>query len=303
MDVIRALKAIVRIVRLLRRLKPQVLHAFLYRSYVLGPPAARLAGVPVVVAGRRSQSFFKEGRRWVFALERVASRITDHVVANAIAVAEDTRTVERMPGHKLSVIYNGLPPSAFERITGEQVDTTLPVVVCVANLLPVKGHRFLIEAALMLAQRGRPCTLVFIGDGSEREHLERSASELKVDVRFIGSCTDTRGFLARADVVVLPSLNEGLSNALMEAMAAGRPIVGTAVGGTPELLEGRGILVPPSDPIALSDALCRLLDDPEFAASLAAKACDWTRKNLDANTLIEEHLKLYRRLSEARCGG
>ncbi|WP_433435256.1 glycosyltransferase [Nonomuraea sp. CA-141351] len=298
-----ALKSGATLVRLLRRLKPQVLHAFLYRSYVLGPPAARLAGVPIVVAGRRSQSFFKQGRRWVFALERAATQMTDHVIANAVAVAEDARTLERVPAHKLSVIYNGLPASAYERIAAAQIDTCLPVIVCVANLLPVKGHHFLLQAAAMLSQRGRACTLVFVGEGPEREKVEREASDLKVDVRFTGPVTDTRGLLARADVVVLPSLHEGLSNAIMEGMAAGRPIVGTAVGGTPELLDGRGLLVPPADSKALADAVCRLLDDPEFAASLAGTARAWARKNLDATVFADEHVKLYQRLLEARCVG
>ncbi|TMR97238.1 glycosyltransferase [Nonomuraea basaltis] len=298
----KGLKGGISLVRLLRRLKPQVFHAFLYASYVLGAPAARTAGVPVVVAGRRSQSFFKQGRRWVFALERWATRITDHVIANAVAVMEDARMVERVPGRKLSVIYNGLPASAFERITPEPIETSLPVVVCVANLLPVKGHRFLIEAASMLSLKDRPCTLVFVGDGPERGSLERYASDLKVDVLVMGSRTDVRPFLARADVVVLPSLNEGLSNAIMEAMAAGRPVVATAVGGTPELLDGRGVLVPPSDPVALADAVYRLLDDSELAHALAAAACAWARKNLDGTILVEEHLKLYQRLLDDRCG-
>ncbi|MGW4422905.1 glycosyltransferase [Streptosporangium sp. NPDC004631] len=290
-----------RLLRLLRRLRPQVLHAFLYFDYVLSAPAARLSGVPVVVSGRRSQGFYKRGRRWVFALERAATRITDHVVANAVAVAQDARASERLPARKLSVIYNGLPASAFEPVEPEEVGTHLPVIVCVANLHPVKGHRFLLDAAATLARRGRPCTLVLAGDGPERDRLERQASVLGLDVRFRGSVDDPRGLVARADVVVLPSLSEGLSNAVMEAMAAGRPIVATSVGGTPELLDGRGVLIPASDPAALAEAVLRLLDDPELGAGLGAAARAWAAKNLDMTVMVEEHIALYRRLLEARC--
>ncbi len=299
----RNLCACVSLLRLLRRLRPQVLHAFLYFGYVVGPPAARLARVPVVVAGRRSQSFFKRRRRWVLAVERAATHITDHVVANAVAVAEDTRAVECVPAHKLSVVYNGLPESAFAPVTPEDVDTSLPVVLCVANLLKVKGHRFLIDAAAVLSRQGRACTVVLIGEGPERGHLETQAAVLGVDVRFLGFRTDTAGFLARADVVVLPSLSEGLSNAVMEAMAAGRPIVATSVGGTPELLEDRGVLVPASSPSALAEGVGRLLDDPELAAALGAAARAWARKNLDVAVMAEQHINLYHRLLEARCAG
>ncbi|MEV7006436.1 glycosyltransferase [Streptosporangium sp. NPDC051022] len=297
------LRAGVRLVRLLRRLRPQVLHAFLYVDYVLGAVAARLARVPVVVAGRRSLSYFKRERRWVFAVERAVTRLTDHVVANAVAVAQDARTLEGMPADKLSVIYNGLPGTAFEPIEPEPIETRLPVVVCVANLNPVKGHRFLLEAAASLSRRGRPCTLVLAGEGPERGPLTARAAALGLDVRFAGCVTDVRGLLARADVVVLPSLSEGLSNSVMEAMAAGRPIVATAVGGTPELLDERGLLVPAADPEALADALLRLLGDPELGAHLGSAARAWAAKNLDVTLMVEEHIALYRRLLETRCAG
>ncbi|MEU0567481.1 glycosyltransferase [Nonomuraea sp. NPDC005983] len=299
----RNLRAFVSLLRLLRDLKPQVLHAFLYFSYVVGPPVARLARVPVIVAGRRSLSCFKRRRGWVLALERVVTRVTDHVVANAVAVAEDARVVEGVPARKVSVIYNGLPASAFQGAEPERVDTPWPVVVCVANLLDVKGHRFLLDAAGMLSQRGRPCTVVLVGEGAERGRLEAQASALGVDVRFVGARTETAGFLACADVVVLPSLSEGLSNAVMEAMAAGRPVVATSVGGTPELLEGRGVLVPAADPVALAEGIARLVDDPDLAASLGAAARAWAGKNLDLDVMVDEHVHLYHRLLETRCAG
>ncbi|ACZ89213.1 glycosyltransferase [Streptosporangium roseum] len=299
----RNLRACISLLRLLRRLRPQVLHAFLYFGYVVGAPVARLARVPVVVAGRRSQGFFKRSRRWVLALERGATRLTDHVVANAVAIAGETRAVERVPARKLSVIYNGLPEPAFDPVEPEHVDTSLPVIVCIANLLEVKGHRFLMEAAALLSRQGRACTVVLIGEGPERGPLEAQAAALGVDVRFLGCRTDTAGFLARADVVALPSLSEGLSNAVMEAMAAGRPIVATSVGGTPELLEDRGVLVPAADSPALAEGFVRLLDDPELAASLGAAARAWARKNLDVAVMADQHVTLYQRLLEARCAG
>ncbi|GAA2895308.1 glycosyltransferase [Streptosporangium fragile] len=293
-------RAFARLVGLLRRLRPDVLHAFLREGYVLGAPAARLAGVPVTVAGRRNQSRLERRRRWLRPLEGALNLIVDHVAVNAAALAEDAHTADGVPTRKLSVIYNGLPAPAFDPVEPEQVDTAFPVVVCVARLSPEKGHRVLVEAAADLARRGRPCTFVLVGDGPERGRLEGRVDASGADVRFAGVRGDVRGFLARADVVVLPSLSEGLSNAVMEAMAAGRPVVATAVGGTAELLGDRGILVPAADPQALADGIARLLDDPVLAASLADAALAWARKNLGLDVMVDAHLALYGRLLEAR---
>ncbi|MEU2429706.1 glycosyltransferase [Streptomyces sp. NPDC007861] len=285
----------------LRKEKPQVLQAFLLHSYLLAAPAARLARVPVLVAGRRSLGFFKRGHRVALALERIATRWTDLLVANAQAVADDVRQDEGVPDAKLTVIPNGMPPDEFELAPPAEVDTSLPVVLCVANLADHKGHRYLLEACAELRHAGEPCTLVLIGDGAERRALEGLAARLGIDVRFLGFRTDVAGFLARADVVVLPSLYEGSSNAVMEAMAAGRPVVATAVGGTPELLQdGRGVLVAPADPTALADGLRSVLGDREAAAGLGRRAREWALANLTADVMVDRYVALYHKLLERR---
>ncbi|MEU4830220.1 glycosyltransferase [Streptosporangium sp. NPDC023615] len=297
----RNLLAAARLVRTVRRLRPDVLHAFLYHAYVIGAPLAWLARVPVIVAGRRSLSVFKRLRYGSRPLERLAARLTRHVVANAVAVAEDARRVEGLAREKISVIYNGLPESAFLPVAPAPIATDLPVVCCVANLMTYKGHRFLVEAAALLAARGRPCTLVLAGEGPERDALVPQAAALGVDLRLLGLRRDVEALLHRASVVVLPSLHEGMSNAVMEAMAAGRPIVATAVGGTCELLRGRGLLVPPRGAGELADALERVLRDPRLGASLGGAARAWALDNLRVDSMIDRHLELYGRLLEQRC--
>jgi L-malate glycosyltransferase len=101
--------------------------------------------------------------------------------------------------------------------------------------------------------------------------------------------------------VTLPSLHEGMSNAVMEAMAAGRPVVATDVGGTGELLDGRGILVPPSDSGALADGIAHVLDDPALAARLGARARDWSLEHLHVDAMVDRHVHIYRELLESRC--
>ena len=288
----------------LRRTRPQVVHAFLYHAYVLGAVAARLTRVPVFVAGRRGLAGPERDRWYAVAAHALASRTADLQVANAHAVAEYVHEAEGAPDDRLEVIYNGLPPSAFASASPARLNTSRPVVLCVANLRRVKGHAELLEAVALLRDRGRPCTLALAGEGPERGALNRRASELGVDVRLLGSRTDVDRLLARADAVVLPSLGEGMSNAVMEAMAAGKPVVATAVGGTPELLaDGRGLLVPPGDPVRLADALGAVLNDPERAALMGFEAREWSRRNLTADTMVQRHVALYRRLVDRRCAG
>jgi glycosyltransferase involved in cell wall biosynthesis len=283
--------AALRLVRVLRRDRPDVLHAFLIASYLVAAPAAKLARVPLV-AGRRSLGDFKEGKRLVLAVERIANRMTAHVIANARAVADDAIRQEGLDPAKVSVVRNGLPAEAFD-VTSRP--SAAPTVLCVANLKAYKGHEHLLEALRLLAARGVKCRAVLVGDGAERAGLERRARGL--DVRFEGFRKDTTDLLAEADVFVLPSLEEGMSNAVMEAMAAGKPIVATAVGGTPELLGAdRGLLVPPSDAHALADGLARLLTDRVLAERLGAAAREWSRANLSVEAMVDEHVRIYRRV-------
>ena len=285
----------------LRRERPDIVHAFLFHSYVTGVPAARIARIPVFVAGRRSLGFFKEGRPVALAAERLTTRFTDLIIANAEAVAEDTKRRERVGDDKVEVVYNGLPEQAFAPVPPAVVETANPVVLCVANLKRYKGHRYLLEAVSRLQANGRPCTLLLAGEGPERLRLERQAARFRIDVRFLGRCEDVRPLLARADVVAHPSLQEGMSNAVMEAMAAGRPIVATSVGGTPELLAGRGLLVPADDPAALAEAIGQVLADHELAATLGEAARDWSHGHLSVTAMVDRHIQIYSGLLERRC--
>lgn len=292
-NVPRNVAALTGLVRRLRRDQPDVLHAFLLHSYLTAAAAAWIARGPVVVAGRRSMGFFKEGRPLLLAAERVATRATSLLIANAQAVADDTRINERVPEEKIAVVYNGLPEAAFAPHHPVCIETQHPVLLSVANLKPWKGHRHLLDAVALLRARGRPCTVLLAGEGEERQALERQAAQLGADIRFLGATLGTGGLLARADVVVLPSLSEGMSNAVMEAMAAGRPIVATDVGGTPELLRGRGLLVPPGDPLALAAAIEHLLADPGHAAALGECARAWSREHLRLEDMVDRHVRLY----------
>jgi glycosyltransferase involved in cell wall biosynthesis len=287
----------------LRRERPDIVHAFLFNAYIVAAPTARLAGVPVLVAGRRSLGNFKKDRPMALVVERLATSATDLLIANAAAVAEDTKRCERVADDKIEIIHNGLPEQAFVQVLPAVVDTRNPVVLCIANLRRCKGHRYLLEAMGRLQHKGRPCTLLLAGEGTERQDLERQAASLAIDARFLGECKDVGPLLARAEVVAHASLEEGMSNAVMEAMAAGRAVVATSVGGTPELLRGRGLLVPPADPAALADAIEQVLDDRVLAGRLGESARSWSYAHFSAGAMVDRHVQIYSELLERRCAG
>jgi glycosyltransferase involved in cell wall biosynthesis len=150
------------------------------------------------------------------------------------------------------------------------------IVATVASLTRKKGHEFLLRAIATLAGRGMVCPVLLAGDGSERTSLEALAATLGIteSVHFLGAVSDAVDVMAAADVVVLPSLAEGLPLALLEAMQAGRAVVATAVGGVPEVIQSEvnGILVPPADASALADAVSRLVASPQLRARMGAEA-------------------------------
>jgi glycosyltransferase involved in cell wall biosynthesis len=285
----------------LRRTRPQIVHAYLSHACLLATPAARLAGVPVLVAGRRSLGDLDEGRPLRRFSQRLITRSADLLIANSEAVARYASAREGLPAAKMAVVRNGLPQEAFAACEPAEVpDPQGPVLVCVANLHTYKGHRFLLDALALVRNSGRPTTLVVIGEGPQRDALARQSQRLDLDVRLLGRRTDVGRYLARADLVVHPSLTEGMPNAVMEAMAVGRPIVAADAGGTSELLHpDRGVLVPPGDEHALADAIGRLLGDPAERARLGAAARAYAAAELSADAMVARHLDIYSELVSA----
>lgn len=297
----KVITALARLTLWLHRLQPDVVHAFLYHAMVVAIPCARLARVPIVVGGRRSLSSPVVGRPGRCVGERVVSRMCDRIVANSEAVADDVRTRHRLPRSHAYVINNGLPPEAFEPTQRAYLCTDRPVVLTVANLHPYKGHTYLIDAVAALATDGHDVTLVFAGAGPQEATLRLKAVRADLDVRFLGSRSDVRELLAACDAFVLPSLTEGASNAVLEAMAAGCVTIATDVGGNRELIADAGLLVPARDSQALRAAIASVLTDPYRAQQFRTRARERARDKFSVDTLIETHIGLYRSLRDELC--
>jgi glycosyltransferase involved in cell wall biosynthesis len=293
-----------RLVRIVASERPAIVHGFLFWAYVLGAFAATLVGVPIVIASRRSLGIYKENTPHYLALERLANRMTDLVVANSEAVRQDVLRREQLPARKVVVIHNGVDVERSGMPRSERaslgVDSGSILVAVLANLIHYKGHDVFLNAWQLVVQRFPHAVALLIGEGHARRDLERSIGELDLgrSVRLLGRRDDARALLGLVDLVVHPSQQEGFSNAILEAMAAGKPVVATNVGGNPEaVVDGvTGLLVPPADPGALASAIIRLLGDPVSCQAFGRAGRARATELFSVDGMIQQYEGLYQSL-------
>jgi len=283
-----------RLVHLVESVRPDVIHGYLFGPNLFAALAGRLARVPVVVIAKRNVDAFETPRQ--VAVQRIAHRLATHVVAVSESVATTSVALGADPRHVL-VIPNGVDLGRFPDGNGAHPAGAAQVVGSIGCLAARKDYGTLLEALARLAPRGLEPELVLVGDGAERGALEERARALGLErrVRFLGERPDVERLLAGMDVFALSSREEGIPNAVLEAMAAARPVVATAVGGTPEVLEnGRtGWLVPPGDPGALADALAEALLDRAEAARRCAAARSDVRERRSIDAMARRHEAFY----------
>jgi glycosyltransferase involved in cell wall biosynthesis len=204
---------------------------------------------------------------------------------------------------KIRVIYSGVDIASFENRSESTERKSGPVVGMLAALEERKGHRFLFEAAAELKRQGRRLHYKIAGDGPEREKLRELAAALGLqeEIEFVGFVSDVAAFLASIDLFVLPSLFEGLGVAALEAMAAGRPVVATEVGGLSELVEDRrtGLVVPPGDAHALARALHELISRESLMRELGENGRRRVAERFTMERMARQNEAYYYELIEA----
>jgi glycosyltransferase involved in cell wall biosynthesis len=297
--------------RLIRRWRPAVAHFYLPGPYLVGAPVALAARVPIKLMSRRSLSDYQ--RRWplVARLEGQLHRRMDAVIGNSQAVVRDL-IEEGIPESKIRLIYNGVRISSMLPVRGEarrelDLDDNVLVGVMVANLIPYKGHRDLIQGlALVEPHLPSPWRILLVGkDSGIRSELESLAAEQGVGHRlqFLGERFDISRILAASDFGLLtPYGNEGFSNAILEGMAAGLAMIVTDVGGNAEaVLDAEtGFVVPPRDPQAIAGAILRIARAPELRARFGAAGRRRAETNFSIERSVKAHLEMYRELLEKR---
>jgi glycosyltransferase involved in cell wall biosynthesis len=308
-----AMYARLRLARYLREHAIEIVHSYGFYSNLFAIPAARLAGAPVVIASIRDcgEALTPAQRR----AQRMFCRMADCVLANAEGVRR-WLVSEGYPVRKIQVIRNGIvrpmtvaveERSKLRQELGLAPNTRL-IAVC-SRLTPMKGIEHFLDAASVVGRRRPDVRFLIIGgpshigNGGYKSELERYAASLGLEKRviFTGFRTDVAKMLPEIDISVLPSLSEGLSNSLLEAMAAGVPVIATRVGGTPEAVEdgNTGLLVPPADLGALIRAMTFLLDNPQSMRRMGEEGRRRVLSRFSVERMIQETESLYFKLLSA----
>ena len=300
--------ALWRLGNLMRRGHFDIVHAHSFRTELASVFWARMAGLaPRVVRTVHNVDEFYVSPRYG-ALLRLSAHGLSKIVAISDAVADYLRTDAQLPTENIVRIYYGIDPTPFSPDvlppSRRSVDdpSRRPTLGVVARLAPQKGHRVLFDAlpAIRAAVPEVHARLIGHEELSTVAELQTAADERGVGhlVTFEGFRADVANVMADLDVFVLPSLWEGFGLVLLEAMAAGRPIVASAVGPIPEIVvDGvTGLLVPPGDPAALAEAITRLLRDPELAAALGRAGRARVERELRLDTMVERTEALYAEL-------
>lgn len=302
--------------RLIRRSRPHIVHTHMAKAGTAGRLAAKLARVPIIVHtfhGHTFHSYWGPVKSAVFLqIERTLGAMTDRVIAVNDAQRADIAKYGVAPLHKIQTVPLGLeiePLLHAEQYRGRLraelgISADQRVIGIVARLVPIKAHEVFLTAAAKVRAAMPNTTFLIVGDGERRAELEALARTLGIAdaTRFLGWRDDMREVNADLDVAALTSHNEGSPVALIEAMAAARPVVATRVGGVPDVVHDgeSGLLVPAGDANSFADALLQLLRDPERAAAfgLAGRQAVYPRHS--SMRLIQDIETLYLELAHAK---
>ena len=290
---------VLRLAQLFRELRPDVVHTHNTGAYFYAVPAARLARVPVVVHTRHGQRYGATQRQ--DRLFRLFSRFVDRVVC----VSEDGRQLslgEGIDPQRVCTIHNGIDLTRFAYhgpVAGGPA-------VLVARLSPEKDVDTLLRATAIVVKTCPDFRLNLVGDGVSRQCLEELARQLGLGhrVRFCGETHAVAEMLSQAALFALPSLTEGVSLTLLEAMASGLPVVATAVGGNPEVVRHgeTGLLVEPRSPERFADALRQIWTQPAQAQQMGKAGRRRVEEHFDVRHMIIQYQSLYRRCASAATG-
>jgi L-malate glycosyltransferase len=291
-----------RFANLLHLERVQIVQTHDFYTNVFGMPGALLARVPLRIAARRDTSGLRSPMQ--LRVERLAYRCAHRIVANSRAVA-DQLARERVDPARIVTIHNGLDLSRFpllpqtpQALARFALPAGRPLIVIVANMRhPVKDQATFLHAAAAVHRDFPEAAFVLAGEGELMPALRDLAKQLAIgsDTFFLGPCQDVPALLACAAVCVLSSRAEGFANAILEYMAAARPVVATAVGGAAEaVLEGKtGHLVPPGDPASMAARISALLASPDLAFRMGAAGRCRVERHFSTAAQLAATLKLY----------
>ena len=298
------LRGIWRMISAWKAWKPDIVFTLLFNSDQIGRVAAKLAGVPVIISSIRAKNVYK---RWhQLWLDRLTARWAQKVVFNAQSAIPFAVRHEGIRAEQAIYIPNGVtPPFPHDRERVRRkfdIPEQAVVIGTIGRVAHQKGQRFLLHAFQRIHAEFPETLLLIVGDGPLFAPMKTLSNALGLSdcVRFLGECADVEQLFACIDLYVQASVFEGMPNALMEAMAAGKPVIATAVDGSCELVEhGRtGWLIPPENTDALIETLRRALRHPAQASALGRAAAAHMRNAFSLDAMIDAYETLFREMAD-----
>jgi len=297
----------------MRRVRPDIVHTWLFTADLYGRLSAWLARVPVIMSAVRSVEPWK-AKHYV-AVDRLLRHVTDAFTVNARAIGDVLTARERINPKKLRVIYNGVDLEKFTLNGREEggrkkeekpglpsslfflSSSQSPLVGIIGRLGPEKDQATFVRAAALVLQQVPAARFLIVGNGPLKGELRRLARRLGVgaQVHFLEGQSDIAPVFAALDLVVISSRYEGCCNVILEGMAMGKPVIATAVGGNPELVVPghTGLLVPAQDSHAMANAIVRLVRSPHEARAMGLAGRQRIEEQFSLRRMIEEHEQLY----------
>ena len=279
--------------RLIRSEKYDIVHFHTKRAHALSLWLPRGPQSPKYVVTRRMD--YPETRSWY--TRYLYNRRVDGVVAISRVIMNLLIEAGVEP-ERIRLIHSGIDPQRFDRCADGSASAEYEAVVgIIASLEERKGHRYLFEAAAILKQRGHRIKYLVAGEGSARRELEERVKALNLgdEVRFCGFVSDAPAYLSQIDIFILPSLYEGLGVAVLEAMAAGKPVIASRVGGLPELVADRvtGLLVAPKNTEGLAQAIARLAGEKSLAREMGKRGAERARASFSLEQMAAKNEAYY----------
>ena len=291
----------------IKKNKYDIVHLHLISAILIGRIISWLAGCRIIVSTEHNTSNFQTKYYIVTLVYRLTSVLNKKILAISNAVKNELIEKANINPQKIEVLYNGIELINF---TPEFLDINLkddlnlgnsyPIIGSVGRLDIRKGYIYLIKAISILKNKYAKITLILVGDGNERIALVSAAKRLKVEknILFVGTQKKIQNYLSIFDFFVQPSVNEGLSISLIEAMAMKKKIVASKIGGIPEVVENNieGILVPPANSQAIADAIIFLIDNPETADKFMMNARKKVEDKFNIDSFISRLENIYYQL-------
>ena len=288
--------------KLLKSRKFDIIHTHAYSAGTIGRISAFLAGVPVIIS--HNHSVYDYYNKYYHFVEWLLCLITDKIICVSDIVRKFTNETQRINANKLITIHNGI--DSVCSVTGKEAsdirkELGIPhnhsIICTIAHMEEHKGIKYLLESASLLLQSRNDISFLLVGEGALKEELKRLSTDLKIEknVIFTGERSNIPEILSLTDIFVLPSLREGLGLAILEAMACGKPVIATNVGGVPEIVKDgvTGILVSPKDPEALHTAMKELLDDKEMQKKMGANGKKVCNEKFNSKVMVGQIENLY----------